>query len=133
VVYDQRVEIAGVGQRPPHYLRIGHARVAIGEGPAPAALSRPISVISAPAMPFVSAAIGWMLTIAVSRARRRMKSTVAELSMTGLVSGWQMMVVMPPAAAALAGGGKRLTMAGAGFADKARMSISPGATILPRN
>jgi len=40
------------------------------------------------------------LTIAVSRARRSTKSTVAELSITGEVSGWQMMVVMPPAAAA---------------------------------
>ena len=38
--------------------------------------------------------------MAVSRARRSTKSTVAELSVTGLVSGWQMMVVMPPAAAA---------------------------------
>src|ERR1700723_2932636 len=67
---------------------------------APAAFSRPISVISSPRRPFVSAAIGWMLTIAVSRARRSTKSTVAELSITGEVSGWQMMVVMPPVAAA---------------------------------
>src|SRR5581483_8437394 len=35
---------------------------------APAAFNRPISVISSPASPLVSAAIGWMLTIAVSRA-----------------------------------------------------------------
>ena len=31
VVHDQCVEIAGVGQRPPHHLRIGDAPVAIGE------------------------------------------------------------------------------------------------------
>ena len=32
VMHDQRVEIAGVGQRPPHHLRVGDAAVAIGEG-----------------------------------------------------------------------------------------------------
>ena len=85
---------------------------------APAALSRPISVISSPCRPLVSAAIGWMLTIAVSRARRSTKSTVAESSITGEVSGWQTMVVMPPAAAALACGRKGLAMAGAGLADE---------------
>src|SRR5882757_6861820 len=98
---------------------------------APAALSRPISVISAPCMPLVSAAIGWMLTIAVSRARRRMKSTVAELSITGLVSGWQMMVVMPPAAAAWLAEAKVSRWLAPGSPTKARMSISPGATTLP--
>src|SRR3954453_1182492 len=101
------------------------------KAPAPAAFNRPISVISAPAMPLVSAAIGWMLTIAVSRARRRMKSTVAELSITGLVSGWQMMVVMPPAAAAWLAEAKVSRWLAPGSPTKARMSISPGATIMP--
>ena len=82
-------------------------------------------------MPFVSAAIGWMLTIAVSRARRSTKSTVAELSMTGEVSGWQMMVVMPPAAAAWLAEAKVSRWLAPGSPTKARMSISPGATILP--
>ena len=82
-------------------------------------------------MPLVSAAIGWMLTIAVSRARRRMKSTVAELSITGLVSGWQMMVVMPPAAAAWLAEAKVSRWLAPGSPTKARMSISPGATTLP--
>ena len=82
-------------------------------------------------MPLVSAAIGWMLTIAVSRARRSTKSTVAELSMTGEVSGWQMMVVMPPAAAAWLAEAKVSRWLAPGSPTKARMSISPGATILP--
>ncbi len=32
VVHDQRVEIARIGQRPAHHLRIGDASVAVGEG-----------------------------------------------------------------------------------------------------
>src|SRR6187401_2471805 len=98
---------------------------------APAAFRRPISVISSPPRPFVSAAIGWILTIAVSRARRSTKSTVAELSMTGEVSGWQMMVVMPPAAAAWLAEAKVSRWLAPGSPTKARMSISPGATIMP--
>src|SRR5580698_9204627 len=98
---------------------------------APAAFNRPISVISSPRMPFVKAAIGWMLTIAVSRARRRIKSTVAELSITGEVSGWQMMVVMPPVAAAWLAEAKVSRWLAPGSPTKARMSIKPGATILP--
>src|SRR5258708_6847106 len=72
-----------------------------------------------------------MLTIAVSRARRITKSTVAELSITGEVSGWQMMVVMPPAAAAWLAEAKVSRWLAPGSPTKARMSISPGATILP--
>src|SRR6202022_933305 len=98
---------------------------------APAAFNRPISVISRPSMPLVNAAIGWMLTIAVSRARRKTKSTVAELSMTGEVSGWQMMVVMPPVAAAWLAEAKGSRWLAPGSPTKARMSISPGATTLP--
>src|ERR1700682_734599 len=72
-----------------------------------------------------------MLTIAVSRARRITKSTVAELSITGEVSGWQMIVVMPPAAAAWLAEAKVSRWLAPGSPTKARMSISPGATILP--
>src|SRR5215813_8175788 len=72
-----------------------------------------------------------MLTIAVSRARRSTKSTVAELSITGEVSGWQMMVVMPPAAAAWLADAKVSRWLAPGSPTKARMSIRPGATILP--
>src|SRR4051812_13441825 len=82
-------------------------------------------------MPLVSAAIGWILTMAVSRARRRMKSTVAELSITGLVSGWQIIVVMPPAAAAWLAEAKVSRWPAPGSPTKARMSIRPGATTLP--
>src|ERR1700735_3446942 len=98
---------------------------------APAAFNRPISVISWPSLPLVSAAIGWMLTMAVSRARRSTKSTVAELSITGEVSGWQTMVVMPPAAAAWLADANVSRWLAPGSPTKARMSISPGATILP--
>ncbi len=72
-----------------------------------------------------------MLTIAVSRARRITKSTVAELSITGEVSGWQMMVVMPPVAAAWLAEAKVSRWLKPGSPTKARMSIRPGATILP--
>src|ERR1700678_2288888 len=72
-----------------------------------------------------------MLTMAVSRARRRTKSTVAELSITGEVSGWQMMVVMPPAAAAWLADANVSRWLAPGSPTKARMSTRPGATILP--
>src|SRR5438132_10169342 len=72
-----------------------------------------------------------MLTMAVSRARRSTKSTVAELSITGEVSGWQMMVVMPPAAAAWLAEANVSRWLAPGSPTKARMSISPGATTLP--
>src|SRR6266850_6063962 len=72
-----------------------------------------------------------MLTIAVSRARRIKKSTVGELSITGEVSGWQMMVVMPPVAAAWLADAKVSRWLAPGSPTKARMSIKPGATILP--
>src|SRR4029077_6022751 len=72
-----------------------------------------------------------MLTIAVSRARRRTKSTVAELSITGEVEGWQMMVVMPPVAAAWLAEANVSRWLAPGSPTKARMSIRPGATILP--
>src|SRR3954453_4139910 len=98
---------------------------------APAAFSRPNSVISRPFMPLVSAAIGWMLTMAVSRARRSTKSTVAELSITGEVPGWQTMVVMPPAAAARLAEANVSRWPAPGSPTKARMSIRPGATTLP--
>src|SRR4030088_1206213 len=72
-----------------------------------------------------------MLTIAVSRARRKNKSTGAELSITGEGSGWQRMVVMPPVAAAWLAEAKVSRWLAPGSATKARMSISPGAAILP--
>ena len=64
--------------------------------------------------------------MAVSRARRRTKSTVAELSITGEVSGWQMMVVMPPVAAAWLAEAKVSRWLAPGSPTKARMSIRPG-------
>src|SRR5882724_7332803 len=72
-----------------------------------------------------------MLTIAVSRARRSTKSTVAELSITGSVSGWQMMVVMPPVAAAWLADAKVSRWPRPGSPTKARMSMRPGAMIMP--
>src|ERR1700691_1664218 len=72
-----------------------------------------------------------MLTMAVSRARRSTKSTVAELSITGEVSGWQIMVVMPPAAAAWLAEANVSRWLAPASPTKARISIRPGATILP--
>ena len=78
------------------------------------------------------AAIGCTCTIAVSRARRSTKSTVAGSSITGEVSGWQTMVVTPPAAAAWLAEAKVSRWPAPGSPMKARMSIRPGATSLPR-
>src|SRR5260221_3243923 len=99
---------------------------------APAAFSRPISVISLPFMPLVSAAIGWTWTIAVSRARRSTKSTMAGSSMAGLVLGCDTMVVTPPAAAAWLADAKVSRYSAPGSPTKARMSMRPGAATLPR-
>ena len=99
---------------------------------APAAFKRPISVISLPSRPLVSAAIGCTCTIAVSRARRSTKSTVAGSSITGEVLGWQMMVVTPPAAAAWLAEASVSRWPAPGSPTKARMSTRPGATSLPR-
>ena len=41
VVHDQRVEIAGIGQRAPHHLRVGDASVAVGEGDRAGGLQQP--------------------------------------------------------------------------------------------
>src|SRR5215813_9518490 len=99
---------------------------------APAALSRPISVISLPSNPLVIAAIGCTCTIALSRARRSTKSTVAGLSIGGDVSGWQITVVTPPAAAAWLAEASVSRLASPGSPMKARISIRPGAISLPR-
>src|SRR3977135_97046 len=69
--------------------------------------------------------------MAVSRARRRTKSTVAELSMAGEVWGWRVLVVIPPVAAAWLADAKVSRWLAPGSPTKARMSISPGATISP--
>src|SRR5205814_3664730 len=52
-------------------------------------------------------------------------------SITGEVSGWQMMVVIPPVAAAWLAEAKVSRWLAPGSPTKARMSISPGATIMP--
>src|SRR5262245_45837796 len=98
---------------------------------APAAFRRPISAISSPRSPLVSAAIGCTCTIEVSRARRSTKSTSAGSSITGEVSGWQTMVVTPPAAAAWLAKATVSRYSAPGSPTKARMSITPGATTLP--
>ena len=131
VVHDQRVEVARIGQRAPHHLRIGDALVAIGEGDG--------------AGGFEQADLGHLLA-AHALGQRRHRVDVddrgvagaaqhevdgAELSMTGEVSGWQMMVVMPPAAAAWLAEAKVSRWLAPGSPTKARMSIRPGATILP--
>ena len=93
---------------------------------APAALSNPISAISSPRRPLVSAAIGCTCTIEVSRARRSTKSTIAGSSITGEVSGWHTIVVTPPAAAAWLAEAMVSRYSAPGSPTKARMSMSPG-------
>ena len=66
----------------------------------------------------VSAAIGWMLTIAVSRARRSTKSTVAELSIDRIGVGLADDGGDAAGGRGLARRGKGLAMAGAGLADE---------------
>src|SRR5215210_5471460 len=72
-----------------------------------------------------------MLTTAVSRARRRTKSTIAGSSMTGLVSGMQTSVVTPPAAAASLAVFKVSRCSAPGSPVKARISTRPGARTRP--
>ncbi len=98
---------------------------------APADFSSPISVMISPAMPFVAAAMGWILTMAMSRARRSMKSTSATPSIAGWVLGMQMIVVMPPAAAARLAVSSVSRCSRPGSPANTRMSIRPGASNLP--
>jgi hypothetical protein len=67
---------------------------------APASIRKPISVISRPSRPLVSAAIARTFTGEASRARRITNSNVSGLSIAGVVSGRVTIVVTPPAAAA---------------------------------
>ena len=67
---------------------------------APASSKKPISVISRPSRPLVSAAMVSTFTGAASLARLRVNSSVSGVSIAGSVSGRVTMVVTPPAAAA---------------------------------
>src|SRR5262245_31451947 len=68
--------------------------------------------------------------MAVSRARRSTKSTIAGSSMTGLVPGWHTTVVTPPAAAAWLADASVSRYSAPGSPTNARRSMRPGATIL---
>ena len=98
---------------------------------APARFSRPISVISAPLRPRVMAAMTCTLTMALSRARRWMKSTSATWSMTGSVSGMTTMVVTPPAAAAWLAVFRVSRCSRPGSPVNTCMSIRPGQSTWP--
>ncbi len=98
---------------------------------APARFKRPISVISSPLRPLVIAAIVCTLTMALSRARRWMKSTSATWSMTGSVSGMTTIVVTPPAAAAWLAVFKVSRCSKPGSPVNTWASISPGASTWP--
>ena len=67
---------------------------------APASFRNPISVISRPARPLVSAAMGRTCTMLSAWARRVTNSRISGVSIAGSVSGRVTMVVTPPAAAA---------------------------------
>ncbi len=90
----------GVGEGVAHHLGAFDRAPALGEGDGAGLLRRPNSDNSSPARPRVIAAIGCTRTTAVSRARRKTKSTSAGSSITGLVSGMVTIAVTPPAAAA---------------------------------
>src|SRR5262245_13119763 len=98
---------------------------------APASRSSPISVISSPSRPLVMAAMGCTWTSAVSRARRRMKSTSATSSITGSVLGMQAIVVTPPADAALLAVASVSRCSCPGSPAKTIMSTRPGARTRP--
>jgi len=74
----------------------------------------------------------WTLTMAVSRARRSMKSTSATSSITGSVFGMTIMVVTPPAAAALLASASVSRCSAPGSPVKTRQSMRPGARTRPR-
>ena len=98
---------------------------------APARFKRPISAMSWPLRPRVMAAITCTLTMALSRARRWMKSTSATWSMTGSVSGMTTMVVTPPAAAAWLAVFKVSRCSRPGSPVKTCMSTRPGQSTWP--
>ncbi len=98
---------------------------------APAAFSRPISVISSPCRPRVSAAAGCTLTIALSRAVFLTNSMSAMSSSTGSVSGIMMKEVTPPAAAARLADSIVSRCSAPGSPTKTRASTRPGAATRP--
>ena len=131
-VHDQRAEIARIGQRAAHRLRVGDAeagrRRRRRRRPRRAGRSRRSR---APRGPWSAPRQGSTRTLAVSRARRRMKSTTAGSSTGGLVSGRATSVVTPPAAAAALALAMVSRCSAPGSPMKARMSIRPGATTSP--
>ena len=98
---------------------------------APASRRNPISVISRPARPLVSAAIWRMRTGQASAARRVTNSSVSGLSMAGCVSGRAMIVVTPPAAAASPAERKLSLCRSPGSPILTPRSTMPGARHLP--
>ena len=94
---------------------------------APASIRKPISVISRPSRPLVSAAIGSTLTGLASTARRCRNSSVSGVSIAGSVSGRVTMVVTPPAAAAAPAVRKLSLWRSPGSPTLTPMSMMPGA------
>ena len=126
VVHDQRVEIAGVGQRAAHHLRIGDAAVAIGEGDGAGGLQQ--------------ADLGHLLA-AHALGQRRHRVDVDDRGVAGAAQhevdggrivddrrGIRLADDGGDAAGGrrLARGGKGLAVAGAGFADKGAHVDQPG-------
>ena len=75
--------------------------------------------------------MGATRTSAVSRARRKMKSTIAASSITGWVLGITIMVVTPPAAAASEAVASVSRYSVPGSPVNTRMSIRPGMSVAP--
>ena len=126
VMHDQRVEIAGIGQRPAHHLRVGDAPVAIGEGHGAGGLQQPD--------------LGHFLA-AHAFCQRRHRVDVDDRGVAGAAQhevdrrrivdhGRGVRLADDGGDAAggrrLAGGGKGLAVAGAGLADKGAHVDQPG-------
>ena len=126
VVHDQRVEIAGIGQRPTHHLGVGDAAVAIGKGDRAGCLEQPD--------------LGHLLA-AHALGQRGHRMDVDDRGVAGAAQheidrrrivddGRGVRLADDGGDAAgggrLAGGGKRLAVAGAGLADKGAHVDQPG-------
>ena len=132
VVHDERVEIARIGQRAAHHLRIGDALRAVGESDGAGRLEQ------ADLGHLLARAAPWSAPPSAARGRSRCRARgagrsrrCAGSSITGEVSGWHTMVVTPPAAAAWLADAMVSRYSAPGSPTKARMSMSPGATSLP--
>ena len=133
VVHDERAEVAGIGQRAAHHLRVGDRARAVGEGDGAGLASAGRSRSSpGPARPLVRAAAGMHAHDGgVAGAAHEEVDHAPDRRSAGSVSGMQTTVVTPPAAAARLADASVSRCSAPGSPTKARMSTRPGASTLP--